>query len=259
MDRIGTAKVDRHKANRLASCHDEYANIGAGFGFPVRFRILVASDSSEAASRDDSADSSWQVIYQSGKEQELKPGLAPRSFDCNNTGVRRIRIVADELTLRSGDFIFALAEVEIVTTSGENIASQCTVNALDSIEAPERWGKANLIDGKYAQAKEELAATQLLDARRERETLLRTLVTPEEVAQRAEAQEQLAKIPAQLAALPAGRLVHAAATDFPVVGTFRPTMASHVRLVACIAVTFSSHASYRRQARSLFFRTTVAY
>ncbi|MFN7843679.1 MAG: DUF1553 domain-containing protein, partial [Pirellula sp.] len=65
---------------------------------------------------------------------------------------------------------------------------------------------------------------QLLDARRERETLLRTLVTPEEAAQRAEAQQQLAKIPAQLAALPAGRLVHAAATDFPVVGTFRPTM-----------------------------------
>ncbi|MFN7292430.1 MAG: PSD1 and planctomycete cytochrome C domain-containing protein [Pirellula sp.] len=208
----------------LRPCHDEYANIGAGFGFPARYRILVASDSSDAASRDDSASGSWQLIYQSGKDQELNPGLAPRSFECNKTGVRRVRIVADELTPRSGDFIFALAEVEIVTPTDENIASQCTVNALDSIEAPERWGKANLIDGKYAQAKEELAATQLLDARRERETLLRTLVTPEEAAQRAEAQQQLAKIPAQLAALPAGRLVHAAATDFPVVGTFRPTM-----------------------------------
>jgi hypothetical protein len=45
------------------------------------------------------------------------------------------------------DYIFALAEIEVLAPSGENIALGKSVSSLDSIEAPTRWTRSNAVDG----------------------------------------------------------------------------------------------------------------
>ena len=64
---------------------------------------------------------------------------------------RYVRVTATKLAPRQNDFIFALAELEVFDADGQEPAAGAPVTALDSIEAPPRWRKANLIDG-YAPA-----------------------------------------------------------------------------------------------------------
>ena len=208
----------------LRPCHDDYGNIGAGFGFPVRYRILITSQETDGVPPDPDGNDTWNVVYQTGPKPEPNPGLAPRVFPCNKPGIRRVRILADELASRSNDFIFALAEVKIINSDGENIASRAVVNALDSIESPARWSKSNLVDGKYARPRDEAAATEIVELRQQRDQLRNSLVTADESKRRDHVIEQLSAIPGKLAELPKGLLVHAAATEFPTIGTFRPTM-----------------------------------
>lgn len=219
----------------LRPCHDDYANIGAGFGFPQQYQILISpdpADSKESDSREPNETSAdvWFVIFDSRTNLDSKhhnntnPGIAAQSFPCENRLMRRVRIVASQLAPRSQDYIFALAEVELLTASGDNVAPQCNIIALDSIEAPPRWSTANLVDGLFPKPQEESAAIQLYATRKEHAELLGKLVTSEEWHQRAAAEKLATEIPVQIAALPLGRFVHAAATDFPVMGTFRPTL-----------------------------------
>ncbi len=59
---------------------------------------------------------------------------------------RYVRITATKLAPRKGDFIFALAELKVLDIAGHNLAAGAAVTALDSIEAPPRWRKTNLVD-----------------------------------------------------------------------------------------------------------------
>ena len=62
---------------------------------------------------------------------------------------RYVRVTATKLAPRQNDYIFALAELEAFDASGKNLAAGKPVTALDSIEAPVRWRKSNLTDGRY--------------------------------------------------------------------------------------------------------------
>ena len=57
-----------------------------------------------------------------------------------------VRVTATKLWNRTNDWIFALAELAVLSNK-TNVARSATVSSLDSIEAPPGWAMKNLIDG----------------------------------------------------------------------------------------------------------------
>ena len=148
----------------LRPCHDDFAGIGAGFGFPRRFRIEAARDADFAEG---------VVTIAAAPSADLPPpGTAPQSFTlpADAGPVRFVRFTATRLAPRSNDFIAALSEMEVLDAAGTNLAGGAAVTALDSIEAPPRWGRANLVDGAFATPAPDAAALG-----KERELILAAL------------------------------------------------------------------------------------
>ncbi len=202
----------------LHPCHDDFAGIGAGFGFPVRFKIEIAgSDANDEAE--------WHTIADQTAEDFPNPGLRPVEYLCSVTDVRRVRITATQLAERKKDFILAMAELELFDADSQPIElSVCaTVAALDSTEAHVRWRKSNLIDGKWARSHSAEAEVQLADAMQRLDDLLATCETPERLERRQVIERSIAAIEAKLHALPQPAMVYAATTDFKVEGNFKPT------------------------------------
>ncbi|MBL8889524.1 MAG: DUF1553 domain-containing protein [Planctomycetaceae bacterium] len=123
----------------LHPCYDDFNGIGAGFGFPVRYRVEVADDAEFRTGVTMVADHSQTVV--------ANPGITPRTHQFSATA-RFVRVTATQLVPRSNDYIFALAEIEVLGKHGENLGLGKTVSALDSIEAPPRWTRGNVVDGK---------------------------------------------------------------------------------------------------------------
>ncbi|MEQ1905068.1 MAG: DUF1553 domain-containing protein [Pirellulaceae bacterium] len=123
----------------LHPCYDDFNGIGAGFGFPVRYRIEVADDPE--------FQNGVTLISDQTASDVANPGVAPQSHPAK-TKAQYVRITATQLVSRANDFIFALAEIEVLAPSGENIALGKVVTSLDSIEAPPRWTRSNAVDGK---------------------------------------------------------------------------------------------------------------
>ncbi len=200
---------------RLHACHDEFAGIGAGFGFPVRFRIEA---------RLDAENSGQPVVLSDFTETDFpNPGLLPVRISLPNTNARYVRLIATRLAERKNDYILAIAEVELIGNEGRNVALAARVNALDSIEAPVRWRTSNLTDGIWAQAIDEAAARQLSEAQQQRQILLTTIMTPERQTQQKQLISQRDALALSLKGLPEGKAVYAAATHFPSQGNFKPT------------------------------------
>ncbi|MGI8982532.1 MAG: DUF1553 domain-containing protein [Pirellulaceae bacterium] len=123
-------------------CHDDFNKIGAGFGFPVRFKIEASDYESFAAG--------VVTIVDQTQTDFANPGVVPQSAVApKGTSARYVRITATKLAPRQNDFIFALAELMVLTPSGENSAAGKAVTSLDSIEAPVRWSRKNLVDDYY--------------------------------------------------------------------------------------------------------------
>src|SRR6185437_502806 len=126
----------------LIGAHDNFNNIGAGFGFPVRFKI--------EASDDPAFKSHVLTIVDRTGADVPNPGCSPQSFAAPaKTSARYVRVTATKLALRSNDFIFALGEMSILAPDGTNLSLARPVTSLDSIEAGVRWGRKNLVDGYY--------------------------------------------------------------------------------------------------------------
>jgi hypothetical protein len=195
----------------LRPCHDEFNNIGAGFGFPVRFRISGGRSVAETTLHDATA------------SDVPNPGLAPYEIVLTPTTMRVLRLTATRLAHRQDDYILALAEMQVFDADGNNVALSADVSSLDSIEAPDRWRKSNLTDGIWAAPADDVAIEQLASARQQRQTILDRIMTAERTAERERLSSELAASQRALASLPAGQLVYAAATQFPSTGTFLPT------------------------------------
>ena len=163
----------------LAGCHDDFNSIGAGFGFPLRYKIEAASN----------ADFSGRVlaIQDNDSADVPNPGIEPQivgvcgclSDDGSAVKARYVRVTATKLAPRQNDFIFALAELMVLNASGENLARNATVTALDSLEAPVRWQKKNLVDGYHPGVETNNAGGAVATLREKREVLLRRAL-PEE-------------------------------------------------------------------------------
>lgn len=126
----------------LYPCHDDFNNIGAGFGFPVRYKV-EASDDPDFRQR-------VAAIADRTANDQPNPGLEPQRLPAPGTQARYLRITATRLAARlPNDFIFALAEVQVKGAEGKLLSQGARVSALDAIEAPPRWRKANLVDGQF--------------------------------------------------------------------------------------------------------------
>ena len=100
----------------LRPCHDEFNDIGAGFGFPVRFKVEISDDAQFKKGVATIADRTTQDF--------ANPGTAPVSIPANGQSARYIRVTATRLAPRQNDYILALAELEAIDADGNNRASR---------------------------------------------------------------------------------------------------------------------------------------
>ncbi|MBN9522056.1 DUF1549 domain-containing protein [bacterium] len=175
----------------LRACHDDFNSIGAGFGFPVRFKVEVSDDATFARAA---------VVADHTAAEFPSPARNPVRLAAGGAKGRYVRLTATKLAGRlPTDFILAVSELEAFDAAGANRAAKKAVASLDSIEAPARWRRANLTDSKFPTGTpEELTA---LTARRTR--LLEDALTPEATAElkaaladRDTADQELRKLPA---------------------------------------------------------------
>lgn len=124
----------------LFPCYDDFNRIGAGFGFPIQYRIDACDDESFG-------EKSVRLVSRDDRDYE-NPKLKPQTFAVAGR-FRFIRITATKLATRSNDHNFALAEVQVFDDAGNNIAPGAKLSALDSIESPPRWKLVNLTDGLW--------------------------------------------------------------------------------------------------------------
>jgi hypothetical protein len=197
----------------LFPCYDDFAGIGAGFGFPVRFKIEASDDPEFAVG----------VVTIVDRTSADVPGQGTKlhRFDAAGIAARYLRVTATKLAPRQNDFIFSLAEVEALDASGKNLAAGASVTSLDSIEAPPRWRRTNLTDGIKPSADAGPEAAEL-SAERER-LLAEALATNEELRSRSTTVEaELTKIEQELKLLPPQRVIYAGTVHYGT-GAFRGT------------------------------------
>lgn len=175
----------------LIGAYDDFGGIGAGFGFPVRFRIEISNDAKFKKGVLRVAD---RIV-----EDFTNPGTTPQEFKTKSKG-RFVRVTATKLAERADDYIFALGELIVTGANNENLAEAKPVTALDSIEAPVRWQKSNLVDGRYRD--ESNHAAELAKKRKHRDELLAGATSEQQRAQRERLTQSLAKVEKQLRALP---------------------------------------------------------
>lgn len=210
---VDLGKRQKIKSVLLHACYDDFAGIGAGFGFPKRFKIIASNK--EDFSRN-------QILVDRTKKDFANPRLEPVSFNINSHA-RYLRIEATKLAERKNDYILALAELRILDENLENLAMGRKVTAQDSIEAPIRWRKSNLTDGKWSKSKNPEKPKQLLALQKEREIFLSSLQTDKERKALAAKKKERNEVEKSLKALPEGKMVYAATTHFKPRGQFKPT------------------------------------
>ncbi len=195
-----------------------------GFGFPKRFRVEVS---------DDETFSNRQMLLDQTTDDHPNPGDKTVSIPVSDIRARFVRVTATRLWERTKDYVFALAELQVLSGTN-NVAAGAGVSALDSIEAG-RWSKVRLVDNfdsrkslvELAEPADIAAKRRLLDTEirmlsQEREFLVQALVDSETKRELAETKEGLERLKTNVSALPEPRLVYAASSDFKTEGSFAP-------------------------------------
>jgi mono/diheme cytochrome c family protein len=197
-----------------AGCHDNFNNIGPGFGFPVRFKVEAS---------DDATFRQGVILMEDQTAADLpNPGITPRLIAAGGRNARYLRFTATKLAPRQNDFIFALAELQLFDKTGRNLALGAVVTSLDSIEAPPRWGQKNLTDGYYYGVKKEAAGAKLADLERQRAAVLARIQDAPLRARLDANSRATATVNADLAKLPAPNIVYAGTVHHGT-GSFRGT------------------------------------
>ena len=202
---------------RLIPAYDTFNGIGAGFGFPLRYRVEVSNDPMFSTER--------RLVRDASQVDQPNPRNGEIVIDVGGAGVRYVRVTATRLAFRKNDYIFALGEVEAIGGENhDNRAVGAAVSALDSIEAPPRWGRANLTDGIfYREVADPSALVEFQKLEAEKAAIEAELRDPARDARLAELDKAVAELSGKVAALPKGKLVYAVAMQFPAQGAFRAT------------------------------------
>lgn len=176
--------------------YDDYNGIGAGFGFPVRYRIEVSEHSV--------FDGRAVIVADYTGTDVTNPRVHRQRILLNEKPVRIVRVTATKLSPRNKDYIFALAELAVFDRNGKNVARSKVVTAKDSIESGVRWGKKNLVDGVFPGIKHntEERKTRLAAARKKRESLFEEQIPQKLRKQIAATKAALATARQSLSALP---------------------------------------------------------
>lgn len=185
-------------------CYDDFNKIGAGFGFPLRFKVEASDDSQFKADKAFVADKTAADF--------TNPGTAPQTFKSTGATARHVRITATKLALRQNDFILALAELQVFDSTGSNVALNAIVTALDSIEAAPRWRKANLTDGIAPPVAED--TSPLAELRAKREALLAKAGDDQTRAEFGAITKQLERVAAELKQFPKPDVVFAGTVHY---------------------------------------------
>ena len=201
---------------RLIPAYDTFNGIGAGFGFPVRYRVEVSTEADFKEPR---------LVRDATSADQPNPRNGEVAIDVGGAGVRYIRVTATKLAPRQNDYIFALGELQAIGGENhDNRAPGAKVTALDSIEAAPRWGRANLTDGNfYREVADPAALAEFTKLEAEKAAIETELRDPARETRLAELDKALAGITPKLAALPQGKMVYAASTRFAAQGGFRAT------------------------------------
>ena len=191
----------------LLPAHDDFNGIGAGFGFPVRFKVEASDDPAFQTG----VKLLWQRYDQTFMADFPNPGLAPfTTGGGTGDGIvgRYVRVTVTKLAPRKDDAMFALAELRVTDRAGKNIALGRPVTALDSIESAPRWSRANLTDGVAPSA---LSAEEKQELERARDALLLGMADEPTQQRHAKLLAESARIAAELKTLPKPDLVYAGA------------------------------------------------
>ncbi|CAK8990093.1 Uncharacterized protein SCF082_LOCUS2093 [Durusdinium trenchii] len=202
-DNVKWVQVDLGSSQPLSrieyiGCHDDFNGIGAGFGFPPAYRIDVSDDPA--------FETGVRTVF-AVEGNVPNPGTAPQEVSLEGVTGRYVRFTATRLAPRRNDYIFALAELLVFDEQNENIARGRPVTALDSIEAPIRWGRANLVDG-IAPGRSGREA-EIASLEQQRTELLTDRVESSLLAERDQVRAGLALIRQGIRLLPTPRKVYA--------------------------------------------------
>lgn len=195
-------------------CHDNFNKIGAGFGFPLRYKIELSNEPEFK--------SVSTVVVDHTLSDVPNPGVTPQSVSVEKQTARYLRITATRLAPRQNDYIFALAELMVLSTDGTNIAADAKVTSLDSIQAPVRWQRKNLIDGYYFNIGKEDHSQELAKLNSQKEILLKKATTKAIQQELKSLETQLKQVSTERAKLPKLQMTYAAAPAFARQGNFTP-------------------------------------
>jgi mono/diheme cytochrome c family protein len=196
----------------LAGVWDDFNGIGAGFGFPARFRIETSDDINFT--------SEPMVIAAQDLQDFANPGTTPQTFPAQGKSGRYLRVTATKLALRQNDYIVALSELQAIDTTGKNVALGAIVTSIDSIEAPVRWTRQNLTDGIYPAATG--GGEMLVSLRQQRDSIIAKALDAPTKAARIANTAALATAKKDIAKLPPMQVVYAG-TVHSGSGNFRGT------------------------------------
>ena len=202
---------------RIMPAYDLYNNIGAGFGFPLRYRVSVSNDAA--------FQTGVRTLLDATQQDQPNPKKQTLRIDGDGQPFRFLRFTATRLAERKNDHILALGEIEVLDQDGaENFARGATVTAKDTIESGVRWGRANLVDGIFFREVENPeAARELADLEQKRAAIEKALRPSDSNARLAKIADELKALEAERKTFPEGQLVYAAATHFPRGGRFTAT------------------------------------
>jgi hypothetical protein len=186
-----------------------------GFGYPARIKVELSDETTFAAS---------DVVYGGNRRDDINHADEADVIRPRGRRARFVRVSASRLWKRSEDYVFALAELEIIS-GGKNVARGAPVTSLDSIEAG-RWSASALVDGFDSRNPRPPDGDP--DAERRHELLFRiahdeveragraeALIGPELRATRDAVTAEIAAIDAANKTLPAPPLVFAAQSHAP--------------------------------------------
>ena len=195
----------------LLPAYDDFGGIGAGFGFPLRFKVEVSDDSEFRQG----ASLVWKRHDETFMRDFANPGIAPFTTGGakGDFHARYVRVTATKLAPRKNDFIFALAEMKVFDQAGKNLALGATVSAQDSIEAAPRWAKANLVDA-HAPVQPDASTGDIASLRAQRAKLLVESLPEPKRKQRADTTEALKRVTAELGKFPKPQMVYAGTVHY---------------------------------------------
>jgi hypothetical protein len=182
----------------LRACFDDFNSIGAGFGFPLRYKVELADEPNFQKPK---------LVADRTSSDQANPGTTSVNLEAHGLTGRYLRVTATKLAPRlPTDFMLALAEVQAFDSNGQNLARGAKVSALDSIEAAPRWRASNLTDDIYPTSP--ATAEQLAAWAKQRDELLQTSLPAAVILERQKLQRELEETLANQKRLPAQRKVY---------------------------------------------------